>query len=690
MIPKMLEKLTKGKVGKARFGKYTIKEENGIFQVYNEHGEPHSWGNTRKEAIEKSKSQSTTQPYLELTPQVKEHLAGAQPKAGGLPQEIPEPVKKTTEALKGAKSRRTKQEAIYRKERSRKLAKSLGMAKGKSGEAWLHARIAGLKGEMTKVDFESIRGQLTEKNITDLFNMIRDSQALNEWQKVNAGTAMMKLLGQAGGTVPTKGELKLLKRVYGQQFVEAALTNRAFMQKLGDWALEAANLPRAIMASFDLSAPLRQGVVLVGRKEFYTAFAKMFRVAGNQKAYDALMSSIYNHPDYKLADEAGLSLTDVEGGLSEREEAFIGAGLAEKIPVIGPIVRFSNRAYVGFLNKLRMDTFSSIVRDARNSGIDVDEDFDKIKNIATFINSATGRGDLGRFNQATALLNATFFSPRLIASRFNLISPSYYAKLDPFTRKQALKSVLSFVALGMTVLGIAKMRRLEVGTDITSADFGKIKIGNTRIDIWGGFLPVVRTIGQLIIGKKTSSITGKTETLGEGYKPLNRLDIIQRFFENKLAPLPSLIVESLRGKTGIGEDFTVGEALKRRFTFMVVQDAVELAQDNPRLLPLVGAAIFGVGLQTYGPSTLKQKREAERWKALPVETRRAIEARKSFKWNVNKRKRRIKNLKERGRIDVANREIAKLQEFIRRNKPQVPLVEPTYQPSKRGLRKFLK
>jgi hypothetical protein len=139
----------------------------------------------------------------------------------------------------------------------------------------------------------------------------------------------------------------------------------------------------------------------------------------------------------------------------------------------------------------------------------------------------------------------------------------------------------------------------EVGSDVRSSDLGKIKIGNTRIDIWGGFQPYVRMAGQLISGEYISSTTGKKLTLGEGYKPLTRLDILMRQIESKEAPVFSFLTDILKGQTFEGKPINIPKEIGMRFVPMVVQDLYDVIKDNPEAAPAVILTPFGVGVQTY-------------------------------------------------------------------------------------------
>lgn len=507
------------------------------------------------------------------------------------------PAQKLMTALKEAKPIRKTQEIIYTKERGEKLAKAMGIAKKTTGEKGFYSELGALKGKMTKAQFENIRNKIGQTDIDDLFNQVKDSPKLSEWDKIPARKGLSKILGEEGGVVPTRNELKLLKEVFGDDFVKTVSEKRSLFAKMKEAGIQLANIPRSIMASFDLSAPLRQGLFFVGKpKKFFSAFKSQFKVLGSEKAFKELNTEIASRPTYGLMKQNKLALTDL-GNLSNREEAFL-SNWAEKIPLVGKGVRASSRAYTGFLNKLRADVFDDFIKQGERLGID-DPKF--LEDAANFVNTATGRGGLGQLEKASVELSTVFFSPRLTMSRINLINPIYYIKLHPAVRKEALKSLVSLAGIAMTIGGLAKMGGANVGTDPRNADFMKLKFGNTRYDILGGFQQPIRAISQIISGKIISSTTGKIITLGEGYKPLTRVDIAQRFLEYKLSPVISFAYELMKGQTAIGEKIDIPTETANRFIPMVTQDMYDLyKEDGAKGVAMGIPSIFGVGVQTYG------------------------------------------------------------------------------------------
>lgn len=504
-------------------------------------------------------------------------------------------VTRLTSAIETAGKLNKQQKGLQSAARAEKLRKVIAAQKGTKGEAGFKAELGALKGELPKVDFEEVRGQFTQEEVDGLFEGIKSNERLSTFDKINARTGLAKLLD---GAVPSTSEIDLLSKSFPPSFIKAALKHRSGSVKLRDAAGNFLNLPRSLMSSVDLSAPFRQGVFLVGRKEFWKSIGPMFKQFGSEKAFQGVMDSIKMRPTYKLMEESGLSLSDLGGDLTKREEDFVSQW-AENIPLVGKAVRASERGYTGFLNKVRADTFDSIVQLSKKAGIDFDADPKALNDIASFVNNATGRGNLGSLSQAGPILNGLFFSPRLIASRVTLLNPVYYAQLSPVVRKEAIKSLLTFGTLATTILGLASAGGADVETDPRSADFAKIKTGDTRYDILGGFQQYIRLGAQLSTNEK-KTLKGDIQELGAKYGSDTRLDVLLNFLINKESPVASYVTDYLRGKNAIGEPFDADQDALKRFIPLFFQDLYaameeEGAEGVVKTLP----AAFGVGVQTY-------------------------------------------------------------------------------------------
>lgn len=522
-------------------------------------------------------------------------------------------VDKLMAALEAAKPISKKQKRMYSEARSERLGKVAGVQKSTSGESGFFSELSQLKGDLPKVDYESIRENFGQDEIDELFDLVKNHPTMTMFDKINARTGLLKMLGADGGKVPTANEIHLLSQVFPKPLITGLLKNRPFTKRFWDAVGNVVNIPRSLMASFDLSAPFRQGVFLVGRKEFYTSFANMFKVVGSEKAFQALKDEIASRPTYKLMRQGNLALSDISRVLEKREEAFM-SDWAEKIPVVGRMVHASNRAYTGFLNKLRADTFDSFVKQAEAIGVDLKHDEHALNSVTRFINAATGRGSLGALNQAAPVLSGVFFSPRLMASRVQMLNPAFYVGLHPLARKEAFKSLLSFSGLALTVLGLASAAGLEVGVDPRSSDFGKIKVGNTRYDILGGFQQYIKFGAQILTGEQVGQ-DGKVRKLNDpkAYRGSTRLTAIADFLRSKASPTTGYVANALDGKNVVGEPFDVVDETAKLFAPLNIQGMADAYKDmGAKGLLTIIPATFGVGVQTYSPRPKKEKKPRAR------------------------------------------------------------------------------
>lgn len=514
-------------------------------------------------------------------------------------------LKKLVDAVKLAKPARKSLEKLYSIERGKRAGAVAGILEKAEGEKGFIKALGKLKGELVpkKPAFEGIRNQLTQLDVDELFKKVQQFPNLDIYEKISASSGLQKVFE---GQIPPTSQLRLLEETFGSGLVKELLGKRPLIEKIKDVATEVLNIPRSIITSFDMSAPLRQGVLFTTTKPRIAggAFKEMFRQTFSPKNFDDWFINLKKEPIYKLAKESKLYIAEpgkLAGGLAEKEERFM-TNLAQKIPLIGSIVRASERAFVSYLNKLRIDVFKNISNKFIKEGSDPETDKELFESLASFINNATGRGDLGKLNRSSQILNNIFFSPRLIASRANMLNPAWYLKQSPKVRKEAIKTFAEFVGIGATILTLAKASGAKVETDPRSSDFGKIRVGNTRWDIWGGFQQWVRVFSQMVTGERKTTTDKRIIELSKKKYPFEtELDVAERFFRGKLAPVPSLALELLEGQKIFGESLTLkGEAIENAVPLYLQDIRDSIKQIGAEALFTVGfPGFFGVGVQSY-------------------------------------------------------------------------------------------
>ncbi|HEY7421448.1 MAG TPA: hypothetical protein VH541_05515 [Gaiellaceae bacterium] len=510
---------------------------------------------------------------------------------------------------------------------------------------------------------EALRGKLptlshkgfTELNEAAVDDMTRDIHDHPDLSTPERKRATAGLRNARNGIPLQRNQIALLRKVFPEETVASV---EEIGKKGGFWAQVAdiSNIPRAFQSSFDMSALLRQALIATMRHPVIAAknVPAMVRAFASQKFYDAGMDALHARPYADEADSMGLALTEL-GKAGNREEAYATRWVG-KIPGI----KSSARAYTYFLNKTRMDAYELLRTDAIEgahvgmagwasrlakgdvSFVPLPGKFGRVKpgalgevsarriksesgwlqqepiseeealrSLADFVNNATGRGGLGKLHRSAEVANALLFSPRLLASRFNLlINPHWYYTQTPYVRRQALRAMFQTVGTGATFLYLMHLAGARVGLDPRSSNFGKIRFGNTRLDIWGGFQPIARYVAQIATGVYISSTSNQKFSLSSGgYGESTRLDIAQNFLRSKLAPTPSLIADWADAQNMIGEKFHwVGapwttSQLYTRLTPLLVQDAVDLYNDSggdiAKMVGLYGIGMWGVGTQTY-------------------------------------------------------------------------------------------
>lgn len=519
---------------------------------------------------------------------------------------------KLMDFLQEVKSPKAKTEELRSFERSKRAGTVAAILKKEKGkEAFLKAQ-ASLKGELPLEEFVP-PSTMTAREVGIMTNAIRVADKVRPFEKLNAYQGLGKLLGDPffDGKLPADNEIKILHKIFGSDFALSVKEARPLSEKVKLGIVEILNVPRAIMSSMDMSAALRQGALLgVERpKEWTKAFGGMVRYFFDERYFDAAMNSIATKETAELRANVGLEFTDVSGRdvkLTEKEEGF-QTNLAARIPLVGIGVRASERAFAGFLNKLRADSFDAIAKDYMTAGLDSKNNPEEFIALAKLINTLTGRTKLPESLKAiTPTLNAVIWSPRLNYSRLQMFNPVWYFNLKSRrAQKIAVSSFLKFVGLGTMIVSLASLHPdAEVETDPISSDFGKIRIGRERWDLWGGFQQWLVLGVRLAMGLSKSASSGKIRELSPLKFPFNtRLDILIRFAFQKATPPAGLTLDLLRGQTLFGEPITIGNQALSRLVPLYQQDIIEVILEEEGVAIGFGVgvpAFFGVGTQSFG------------------------------------------------------------------------------------------
>lgn len=511
-------------------------------------------------------------------------------------------------ALERGAIARNEQELMYSRERARRI--DIADAIKTPGLTGFRQQLGALKGELPKLRLE--KTQITRKQVDALIDAITNNTELLPYEKIHAKNGLVQTLA---GNVPQRSQIKLLGKVFGPH-TEGLLEmhggiglppGKFFLKPL----VEMAGLAKSLKSTLDLSAPLRQGLFLIHRPEYWRAFGEMFKYAWDEKYFDAAQSYLRDRPLYDLGVRSGLELTGIDGRFGPFEEAFM-TNMARYIPLTG----MSERAYVGFLNYLRAETFDSMVYDARRLGL---PPVKVAPQIAKFVNTFTGRGSLdysptfrrlgseklrlganfGNLEKVATELNVGIFSPKLQSSRLRILNPYTYVdpKTDPFIRKEAIKGLAATLGLATTAASLGMLMGGTVSMKMDDSDFLKVRFGNTRLDFLGGAQQYAVLLARVAKGLYN----------GEDVMP-----IIYRFMESKTSPIASLGTKILHGKKAYEPGGVAGLLMDKgyinkptaqlinTYSFMFVDDLIDVYRMDPDILPYVAVpGLFGAGVQTY-------------------------------------------------------------------------------------------
>lgn len=505
------------------------------------------------------------------------------------------------------KELRAETNKLYKIARSQKFAEFKDkLAKATTLEE-MNAAKASLAGALPKATGKEIASELGTDRVNALANMINKTNILDTMEKTSALDGLQKILN---GMPAQPKQIVLLEEIFGKEFAEKMVERSKF-----DKAIEIIGIPKSLLSTADISATLRQGMKLGARHPLVWVknAGKELKQLVNKDYFEKTMLDIKNNPNYAAARKFDIGLTGLNKakGVLNKEENYIASDMVDRIPIWGKVMAASDRAFTGFMNNMRMDTWNIGIRNLEKLGITPQSNPKEYQDLANLIRVAGGRGDLkvlGKsFEGAGSAASTVLFAPKYWASNIQYINPNWYMRLAPQARKEYMKQATSYMALGAGILTMAKASGAEVEVNPLSNNFGKFKKPgtNTWIDVWPTGRKEISLLAQLFTGsRKTSS--GDTKKLKDIYPGESRLSLTSKYVQGKLSPTASTAVNLYRGSNIVGEKNTPESVFKGLTTPIYISDIDSIKEeggsDSANIIAVTSLlAALGIGVSTTKP-----------------------------------------------------------------------------------------
>lgn len=460
----------------------------------------------------------------------------------------------------------------------------------------------------TDVTFEEAKTIASlSKKLTDAKEAIKPDEPAGSPARLDYGAKYVALQNYMH-------ELKLSNAETGIKAVlETAKTSPR--QAVVDSISKLAGVAKGLKASFDNSFGGRQGfrAIFTNPKLWATNFAHSFEYIAKQlgkspsdnTVINAVKADIFSRPNALNGIYKAMKL-DV--GL-DTEEAYPST-LPEKIPGIGRLYKASEVAYNGMAIRLRADIADQVIKVAENNGHDLTDKLNA-ESLGRLVNSLTGRGSLGSLEKVGKTVNTLFFSPKSLKASFDFLTLHVGDEMSAYSRMQAAKNLLKVTAGIAVIMGVANaLKPGSAELDPRSADFGKIRVGDTRFDISGGMLSLATLAARLVTLSSKSSTTGKVSPLNSGkFGSQTAFDVVSNFATNKASPLGSVLLDYLRGQDHNNNKPTLGNEAQNLLVPLPVTNVQELMSNPKAANPLIAEMFDAIGIvtNTYSAKPAKKK-----------------------------------------------------------------------------------
>ena len=447
--------------------------------------------------------------------------------------------------------------------------------KGVAGKEAVHRSAGQLKGALA--DYEGRYQPLTE--ILDPWiieaaeNDIADNNNLTPFDRINLTNfdetgAWDKMLR---GAAMTPGDVKLIRKWQPSLAKEAASRVPLSSRIWGglEWMLGTLKFG----AAFDVQIRRQARWLRGSHPVLFTKAVGRDLAAYISKGYaDRMAAETEASPNHNSSSAYGAKKYDLkflprEPKSSEQRPEQFFSSLPTKIPwlgkylgtgykytggQVGRVYGASMRGFVDSFNWIQQKLWDQRIDYWKQNNIEITPKM--LHDLADFQNTMLGmskpKTDFG--GAVNRVLRPVMWSPSLTWSRVR--TPSLILT-NPTMRGETAKALGTYIGSGLMFLAAASMiakwwnKDDPVEWDTDSSDFGKIKVGNTRWDVWGDGGPYIRAMLQAWKGTKTNE-AGRVTTK-EGFE---RLDPFKQLLRNKRAPALDMFAKIWSGRNYYGGD----------------------------------------------------------------------------------------------------------------------------------------
>lgn len=381
-------------------------------------------------------------------------------------------------------------------------------------------------------------------------------------------------------------------------------------------AIDALNMLRVTKMTADNSVMMVQlGRLLASNPKLYgETFIKSFKAMGNEEFANKQLNAIREHPLFKIAEESGYSLPDIEGTSTSRDEVYI-TDIQQKL---GPITKYilnpSDRAMAVATATARFNLFKDQV-DTGNF-----KTKDDLKNLMQYINISTGRGrlkiegtvvDLESHQQVLGLFMT---SARMLTA--NVERPFMLATLKgKATRNLMLKNAAKRVSALIGLYALWQLWQGEDSVDMNpeSSTFLRIKLGDRWINPLGADMGMNRMIiRQIYSWGEEAGVWGD----GENNFRLSKEARNYRMYRD--APWISFFYSMAEGKDWAGKEQSRLKTLSQAVLPISVSDVYDnmVESENNPLAKIAMASGAFIGVSSFKPSGREEKGKKRKGKQL--------------------------------------------------------------------------